>query len=412
VEPVAILDVLRRHVIMIIAVCLVAAVAGYAFSFLLPEQYSASALVLVRPQQPLKMGTSKGGKEFLDFPMGESSVVETPGKTYIEIIKSPELIGKIVRKLGLDKVKEVPSDSVGIVKSVKDLLKTVPTFLKYGRLIEEDPFARAIKGVGDSLSLKSIAETYVFEIKYDSADPKLAADVANTTASMFIALMEEIRQAETQQVRDQLRVKRDQAQQHLEDARRRLEDYKKAHSVFLYETEYNSQLKLISDLEVELAKADEALVGNQNTLMSGSLAAKRAMVRRLIDERRAELGALPHLEHELRQLDENVKSAATAYEIIDKEFQQADVNYSYAMPEVRLVSRAEPPRLPSSPRRGTVILVCLLAGLIVAVSLALFLEFLNRRVRSIGDVEDFVGVKVLATIPRISQLHWARAGMS
>jgi len=410
VEPVAILDVLRRHVVKIVALCLVASVAGYAFSFLLPEQYSASALVLVRPQQPLKMGTNKGGKEFLDFPMGESSVVETPGKTYIEIIKSPELIGKIVRKLNLDKEREeVQSDS--LVKSIKDTLKTVPVFLKYGRIIKEDPFARAIKGVQDSLSLKSISETYVFEIKYDSADPQQAAEVANTTASMFIDLMEQIRQSESQQVRDQLRVRLDETQQQLENARQRLQDYKKAHSVFLYETEYNSQLKVISDLEVELAKADEALVGNQNTLMNGSLTAKRATLRRLIDERRAELDALPRLEHELRQLDENVKSAATAYEIIDKEFKQADINYSYRMPEVRLVSKAEPPRLPSSPRRGTIILVCLLGGLIVGVSLALFLEFLNRRVRGIDDVEDFVGVKVLATIPRISRFRSARAGL-
>jgi hypothetical protein len=40
VEQIAIYDVLRRHAWMIIAVCIVAALAGYAFSFLLPDRKS------------------------------------------------------------------------------------------------------------------------------------------------------------------------------------------------------------------------------------------------------------------------------------------------------------------------------------------------------------------------------------
>src|SRR5438128_2238714 len=99
-EQIPILDVLRRRLWMIIAVCMVAMVAGYAFSFLIPERYTASALVLVRPQQPIKITTDKVGKEILDFPTGSSNSVETPSKTYIELIKSTELIGKVVHNLG------------------------------------------------------------------------------------------------------------------------------------------------------------------------------------------------------------------------------------------------------------------------------------------------------------------------
>src|SRR5262245_43728318 len=105
-EHIDLLDVLRRHAWMIIAVCVVAGVSGYAFSWFLTERYAASALVLVRPQQPIKLGgAEKDNKEFLNFPMGGASAVETASKTYIEIVKSPAVIGEIVRELNLDKEK-------------------------------------------------------------------------------------------------------------------------------------------------------------------------------------------------------------------------------------------------------------------------------------------------------------------
>ena len=90
-------------------------------------------------------------------------------------------------------------------------------------------------------------------------------------------------------------------------------------------------------------------------------------------EQKAELVPLPGIERELKQLELDVKTAATAYEFIDKEFKEADIKLSYAVPEVRLVSQAEPPRLPSSPLRGTIALVSLLGGLVVGIGLALFL---------------------------------------
>ena len=81
------------------------------------------------------------------------------------------------------------------------------------------------------------------------------------------------------------------------------------------------------------------------------------------------------------------------------------------MPEVRLVSQADAPQLPTSPVRLKIAGVSLLSGLVMGVGLAFFLEYINRRVRGIRDVEEFVGVKVLATIPRISRIRWRHAGL-
>src|ERR1700684_3195009 len=104
-EVIALFDVLRRHVFLIVALTIVTTLAGYGISFvsiLVPEKYEASATVLVRPHQPIKIDSNSSGKEYLDFPVGQTSVVESASKTYIQIIQSPELIGEVVRELGLD----------------------------------------------------------------------------------------------------------------------------------------------------------------------------------------------------------------------------------------------------------------------------------------------------------------------
>ncbi len=53
----------------------------------------------MRPHEPLKIELSNSGKEYLDFPVAQSPVVEAASKTYIQIIQSPELIGEVVREL-------------------------------------------------------------------------------------------------------------------------------------------------------------------------------------------------------------------------------------------------------------------------------------------------------------------------
>ena len=179
-EQIALFDVLRRRALLIIALSIVATVAGYAFSFLVSDRYTASALVLVRPQQPIKMSGTKESKEFLDFPVGNTSAVETASKTYIEIIKSPALIGEIVRELSLDKEKAQDQAGSGelaglLPADLKQSLHRLITFLKYGRLIEDDPFTAAVKEVTDNFKLEAYLDTYIFDIKYTAKNAQRAA---------------------------------------------------------------------------------------------------------------------------------------------------------------------------------------------------------------------------------------------
>jgi len=414
---ISVFDVLRRHVYLIGALCIVTTLAGYGISFfspLIPEKSDAAAVVLVRPHDPIKIEPNNASKEFLDFPVAQTPVVETASKTYIQIIQSPALIGEVVHELKLDQKppkKEAAAENLfaQIYASMKSLYDDIEPYLsdamaivRYGRLLKDDPFTKAIKDISKGLVLKSYEDTYVFEIKYSDRDPQIAADVANTIAKLFIEFMEKMRSSEAKDSSDHLKIALEQIQQRFVDVRQKLRDYKEAHQVFLYQPEYDAKLKVISDLTVELAKLDQSLASSQGK--REDLRRSRETLVRILDERRAELATLPAIERELQLRQADVDVANTTYGTVAKELKDAEIK-SDSMPEARLISPALVPQLPSHPRRGIIVLVSSFTGLLVGVALAFFLEYINRKVRGINDIEDFVGLKVIGTIPITPQSH-------
>ncbi len=435
-EVIAILDVLRRHVILIIALFIVTTLAGYGISFLhplIPEKYEVSAIVLVRPNEPIKIAASNSGKEYLDFPVGQTPVVESASKTYIRIIQSPALVSQVVRELELDKPqpkKACAGDTMfGLIAAclkalydevnIKDSLALV----KYGRVLRDDPFTKAIKDVTANLVLKSYEDTFIVEIQYGDEEPERAAEVPNTLARLFIKFLNEMQSSEAKDSGRRLKIEFEHTLQQLLDARDRLREYKESHQVFQTQPEYEAKLRVISDLATELAKLDSTLakletkLGRPDTRLARSdgsyadgtvednaYALKRARLRKIIAEKQAELASLPMIERELQQRQTDVDVANTAYGIVAKALKEAEIKSDALLPDARLISPALVPQLPSKPRRFIFLGVAALTGLLVGVALAFFLEYINRTARRIDDIEDFVGLKVIGTIP-LARLH-------
>jgi uncharacterized protein involved in exopolysaccharide biosynthesis len=410
-EAVALVDVLRRRARLIAALCILTTLAGYGISYfspLIPEKYDASAIVLVRPHQRLQIQPNNSGKEVLDFPVPQTPIAETASKTYIQIIQSPALVGEVVRQLKLDqrpKRKETHGDTLfarlnsyveDLYYDIQPYFKNAIEVVKYGRPIEVDPFTKAVNDLSNGLVLKSYEDTYVFEIKYSDDDPQTAADVANTTARLFMQSMENMRSSEAEDTTGRLESELEQSRQRLVAASESLRNYKMAHGVFLYQPEYDAKLKVIADLTVELAKLDQNLTAG--TFDAKADAAKRARLQKTLNEQQAGLASLPTIERELRLRQADVDVAESTYGTVAKELKDAQINAD-ARPEARLVSAASVPRLPSRPRRDLIVLASLFTGLLVGVALAFLLEYVNRTVRGISDIEDVLGLKVIGTIP-------------
>jgi uncharacterized protein involved in exopolysaccharide biosynthesis len=418
-ETIAIFEVLRRHTFLIGLLCVVTTLAGYGISFfspLVPEKYEASAVVLVRPHEQIRIEPTGSGKEFSDYPVAQTPVVESASKTYIQIIQSPALIGEVVRQLGLDHKKPkkddegsapfgwivVPVDA--IFGDVGPYLKDALSIVKNGRVYKDDPFMNAMGRVERGLVLKSYEDTYVFEIKYSDRDPQVAADVANTIARLFVEFMEKMRASEGKDAALRLGGEFEKSRRRLVDARESLRQYKEAHGTFLYEPEYEQKLKVIGDLTVELAKLDATYANETlgaDTIEANTYAKKRERLLKALTENQADLATLPSVERELQLRQADVDVASTTYGTVAKELKDAELKAD-APPDARLISPASVPELPSSPHRGIITAASLMIGLLAGVALAFFLEYMNRTARSIDDVENFVGLKVIGTIPSTS----------
>lgn len=425
-DQAAIFDVLRRRAYLIVALTIVTAMAGYGISFItfvVPEKYDASALVMVRPHDPIKIDSNTAGKEFLGFPVAQSPVVESASKTYIQIIQSPALIGEVVRTLNLDskKPRKKLSDEPIVSQicsyfnycdrmnylydNAEDYLKNAITFVKYGRIVRNDPFTEAVNEVTKGLVLRSYEDTYVFEIKYSADDPRTAAAVANTTAKLFIQFLEDMRSSEAKAASGRLKAELEESRQRLVTARESLRDYKVSHQVFLTSDYYDAKLRVISDLSVDLAKLDARMAASPVGVIADDK--KRARLVKSIDEQRTAIAQLPTIERELQLRQSDVDVANTAYITISEQLKDAEIT-SDPMPEARLISAPLVSKVPTSPHRGTYLGTALLAGLLFGVTLAFFLEYMNHRVQGIDDVEEFVGLKVIGTIPRVRAI--ARSG--
>ena len=419
-EVLAIFGLLRRHLLLILTLCIVTMLAGYGISFfspLIPEKYDASATVLVRPHDQIRIEPNSSSKEFMDFPVGQTPVVESASKTYIQIIQSPALIAEIVRELGLDhrptKVATPTNIFARIAASMKALyddaapyLKDAWSLLKYGRVVKEDPFAKAVEALGKSLMLKAYEDTYVFEIKSTDVDPQTAADIANTAARLFIDFMGDMRSSEAKESADRLTTELNETRQRLVDTRESLEKYKEDHKTFLYQPEYDARLRVVSDLTVELAKLDatyanESLIAG--TIEGNTYAKKREALLKSLAQNQADLASLPTVERELQLRQADVDVASATYATVAKKLKDAEIKTD-AMPDARLISPATVPQAPSRPRRDIIVLVSALAGLLVGAALAFFLEYINRKARGIKDIEDFVGLKVIGTIPNAARI--------
>jgi uncharacterized protein involved in exopolysaccharide biosynthesis len=415
-ETIDIFDVLRRHALLIVLLSVVTTLAGYGLSFfspLVPEKYEASAVVLVRPHDQIKIEPNNSGKEFSDFPVAQTPVVEAASKTYIQIIQSPALIGDVVRQLGLDHKlpkKEVESSALfgwivvpvqAIFDAAEPYFQDALSVVKYGRVHKDDPFIKAMERVGKGLVLKSYEDTYVFEIKYRDKDPQVAADVANAIARSFIDFMEKMRASEGKDSAVRLDGELGESRQRLVDARESLRKYKEEHGVFLYQPEYEQKLKVIADLTVELAKLD-ATYANETlgagTIEANTYAKKRERLLKALNENQTDLATLPTVERELQLRQADVDVADTTYGTVAKELKDAELTAD-ALPDARLISPAWVPELPSSPNRPIIALASLTSGFLAGIALAFFLEYINRKARGINDVENFVGIKVIGTIP-------------
>jgi uncharacterized protein involved in exopolysaccharide biosynthesis len=402
--------IILAYKVMVLLLVVSAVLTATALTYALPEKYRSTSIVLVRPNEKLKLAQNNAGKEILDFPVSQLAPIDAPSKTYIEVIRSRTVVEKIVRTLGLDTKKRMPSDNYyrelwyQFKDVLLDYLERAQHIAKYGRIIEESPLARAVDKTTQALSLKATKDTYIFEITFEAGDPEEAAAVANMAAEIFTEYMAAANLKESAGVREFLEARLRESERELAEARQILRDFKGSHDTFSLSEEYGEKLKIASGLQKDLQKVESQLAGLVNTYTPShpkviSLLAEKDQLHRSFTRLQKELNLNPGKEQELEKIKLRLKIAEDNYSLVNKAFEDARIEEARQLSEIRIVSSAVPPTFPSKPIRYYYAGGGLSIALVFGIALAVFLETQRAKIRSVDDVRAVLQLPVLATIP-------------
>lgn len=174
-------------------------------TFVMPERYTASALILIRPLEPRRVvepGSGMREKEVLGFPLTGANV-KIIDRSYAEIIQSRAIAKRVVDELRLDQVPRPVESSLlkrawnYLTGKIRSLISALWCLLKYGRVETQDPYENLVDGIEHIISAEEIRDTYLVRIEANSEDPAFSALVANTAAKVFVDYWQKTYEEET-----------------------------------------------------------------------------------------------------------------------------------------------------------------------------------------------------------------------
>ena len=125
---------------------------------------------------------------------------------------------------------------------------------------------------------------------------------------------------------------------------------------------------------------------------------KAINLRALISLQKRKLLELKNERDEANVLLSDVSSAQKAYDAVSQRFTQTNLEGQSTQTNVSVLTVASPPLQPSSPLPLLYTLTAIVLGTLIGIGLTLVREMLDRRVRVTSDIEQSLGIPVLAEL--------------
>lgn len=150
-------------------------------------------------------------------------------------------------------------------------------------------------------------------------------------------------------------------------------------------------------------------------VISGSLRSSVELAKAREEQLKAELAQQKELvlqlsrnRNELALLKQEADNAQAAYDAALARSAQSRLESQIATTDVAVLNSALTPSRPTSPKTAMTLVLALVAGLLAGIAMALGWEWLDQRIRHPFDLEQGLGLAVLAHIPAESGLAKAR----
>ncbi|GGO97078.1 GumC family protein [Stakelama pacifica] len=452
---VALLDIIARRWLLIVAVAAAITVASIAVSFVMTPLYQATTQIKIDPAA--RSVTDEPSRQ--TSPQADQSRIDTE----VAIIRSREIAARVVRDMNLVNDPEFRPDSETAAND------------------SADTFDRVVANFLEHLDVTRESDNYIVTVHFRSKDAGKAAKIANEVAQTYVASTVEDRTKNASEQAKFLSQRLNTLGKEVESSENQLAQYRSRAGIVEGTTQGTIADQQVGPVAVQLAQAESEaaaatadlnaakaqiakgqLAAVSNVLDSPVIAELRsqraqaarelaqvearygprhpeyARVKSQIDEidrglrdeaarivsglqsraqaARARAASLRASMNQVRgeqasntraavtadALEREVKAKQQSYDEIAQTLQQVTQQQRDLLPTAVITQVATPPLDPYSPNRILFASIGLMMGLLIGFGSAVLLELLSRRIRTSTDLEREVGAPFLASIPRLT----------
>jgi len=162
--------------------------------------------------------------------------------------------------------------------------------------------------------------------------------------------------------------------------------------------QYRQALSEVESIKAQLQQAVRSVSGSLKSSLELSLSREEQLTAELAIQKERVL-QLSRTRNELNLLKQEVDNAQLTYDQALGRSTKTKLESRIAQTDIALLNAADVPRRPSSPKTPMNLMLALITGLLFGSALALIQEWMDRRVRSSVDLEQGLGIPVLAYLP-------------
>jgi polysaccharide biosynthesis transport protein len=330
-------------------------------------------------------------------------------QTQYEILKSETLARRVIRRLQLDRDPEFQSGDTKRDDSSPSAAG------------ERD--RRLLKAFLSNLTVSPIRNSRLVKVEYDSHDPQLSAQIANTLAAEYISYNLELKLKAVQQAGDWLRQRVDEMQAKVKESEEAFEKFKesipaqitaqvdsKAESAAAMK-EMESRPEVVNNTFIQELRSQEIQLTAKRSELSKKYGPRHPQMIQL----GSELNTLrDKLEREIKRLVGAVQIEGSSqylflkreadanrqlYEVLLKRLKETVLTEDLPRNNIQVVDEALPSQVPIKPRKGMNLLLAVIIGLTMGAGLAFFFEYLDNTIRNPEDVERVIAAPLLGVVP-------------
>ncbi len=449
VDLLALARTLWRGRLVILAMTTAAILAGGVYAFVVATPvYRATSVVMLE--------TREGSVAGLDSVLGGLAADTSAVNTEVEVLRGRTLMGRVVDELGLTGDAEFNA-ALRPVDLVAGLRATIMGGVAAPQSPEEEAAtnrAATISALLESVAVRNVPNSLVFQITVQSPSAGKAASIADTIARLYIDDQLKVRFDATEVATAWLATRVAELRVAFENADARVRDFRNATSLIDAETlagmdrqlkETRRRLQQISEQVVAkedvlarmaalrdpvdraAATGDEALMRLVGRVHSGEAGAEAQLLTDLgrfqvqtqqdRDRLALQVQSLGEAEKSLSADIERQSQDLAELEILERESEASRVLYEHFQTRLnetsaqqgiqkadsRILSDAVVPSAPSAPRKSLVLAMAALLGLMLGAAIVLLRETMANRIRTSRELEELTGRAVLAQVPLIRE---------